>query len=578
MNLTTNEKILTFIISHNPSTKAEFDELRRQICSQLKTEQPPNRDLIIAYQKLVKNKSTQANKIIEYFLRKAQIRTLSGIAVVTSLTKPFPCPGKCIYCPDEARMPKSYLASEPAAARALGLKFDPYEQMRRRILMLEANGHPVNKIEYIIKGGTWNTYPLKYQYWFILRSFQAANEAKKTKDQKIRRSKNKTDLSILRSSDLSTNIKNLQKQLQLEQHKNETSNHRIIGLTLETRPDFITPETIFHMRQMGCTRIELGLQAPDDKILKLIKRGHTVQQFKDALLLLRLAGFKVDLHFMPDLPGSTAKHDLEMYKSIFSDPGLKPDMIKIYPCTVIKNTELYKIMKAGKYKSYGAKKLLETIIQMKLTTPRYCRISRLIRDIPENEIEHGNIITNLREEIKKVMNERGLKCQCLRCREIGHQQSLQLTAGNLQLFTDKYETEGGMEYFLSYEDKQRQVVFAFLRLRLPILRGSPPFLGEELEVGCGRLLSLLPKIHDSAFIRELHTYGQLVPINSELRTKNSELIQHTGLGKKLVAEAEKIAQKNGFKKLAVISGVGVRGYYRKLGYKKTGTYMVKKLS
>jgi len=216
----------------------------------------------------------------------------------------------------------------------------------------------------------------------------------------------------------------LQKQLLLEQKKNEKSRHRIVGLTLETRPDLITPKTIHHLRELGCTRIELGLQAPDDKILALNRRGHTVQQFKDAMLLLRNAGFKVDLHFMPDLPGSSAKHDVEMYQLLFTDPGLKPDMVKIYPCTVIKNTELYDWWKAGKYKSYPIKKLFEAIIQMKIATPRYCRISRLIRDIPENEINAGNIITNLRQYLQTEMKKRGLKCQCLRCREVGRNKEI----------------------------------------------------------------------------------------------------------------------------------------------------------
>ncbi len=550
------KQIIFYIYNHQPQTKVEFDNFRREICSKLKMAQPPNRDLLLAYQKLLKKKRLEQNKQFEYFLKKAQIRTLSGIAVITSLTKPYPCPGNCVYCPTEARMPKSYLASEPAAARALGLKFDPYEQMRRRILMLEQNGHLTEKIEYIIKGGTWNAYPLKYQYWFILRSFQAANETKKTKDKK--------NLTSLRSFDLSSNIKDLQKRLELEQRKNESSRHRIIGLTLETRPDAVTPETIYHMRQMGCTRLELGLQAPDDKILKLVNRGHTVQQFKDALFLLRQAGFKVDLHFMPDLPGTTPKHDVEMYKKLFSDPGLKPDMVKIYPCTVIKSADLYNWHKTGKYKPYPVEKLFEVLIQMKLATPRYCRISRLIRDIPANEISGGNIITNLREELKKEMNKRGLKCQCLRCREVGHQNTpaLQhLSTLAPKLFVDKYETTGGTEYFLSFEDSKRQVVFAFLRLRLP----DQKYLINLVDLG---------NLKNLAFIRELHTYGQLVSVGKNEKTAS----QHKGLGKKLMAEAEKITKKNHYTKLAVISGVGVRGYYRKLGYKKQKTYMIKKIS
>jgi elongator complex protein 3 len=542
------EKIIQYIISHTPKTKAEFDNYKRKICSKLKIEQPSNRKLIQSYQNLLKKKRIEPNKQIEHFLKKAEIRTLSGIAVVTSLTKPYPCPGRCIYCPQEKGMPKSYLASEPAAARAYKLKFDPYEQMQKRILTLEANGHPTDKIEFIVKGGTWNAYLLEYQYWFILESFRACNDLSKKKQE----TRNKKQIRQTSS------LKKIKEALEKEQRKNETTKHRIIGLTLETRPDAVTPETILHMRNQGCTRIELGLQAPDDKILKLVKRGHTVEQFKQAMLILRQAGFKVDLHFMPGLPGSTPKHDVEMYKKLFSDPGLKPDMVKIYPCTVIKNSPLYTWYKTKKYKPYGDKQLFEALIKMKLATPRYCRISRLIRDIPTPDIEAGNLVTNLREYLQKEMEKRGLKCQCLRCREIGHRsKTLQpLNSSTLKLFIDKYDTLGGKEYFLSFEDKKRTTVFGFLRLRLP----TP----EPRTTNCEP---------STALIRELHVYGELVSIGKN----KTHASQHKGLGKKLVAEAEKIAKDAGYQKIAVISGVGVRDYYRKLGYIKRNTYMLKNL-
>ncbi|MBT4121125.1 MAG: tRNA uridine(34) 5-carboxymethylaminomethyl modification radical SAM/GNAT enzyme Elp3 [Candidatus Magasanikbacteria bacterium] len=542
------EKIILKIINKKPKSKAEFDDIRRKVCNSLKIPQVSNRNLLQSYQNLVKKKRVKADKQLEFFMRKAGIRTLSGVVIVTSLTKPYACPGKCIYCPSEARMPKSYLSSEPAAARALNLAFDPYQQMVKRIDMLKKSSHPTDKIEYIIKGGSWNFYPLKYQYWFILESFRACNNLTRSKKQK--------------KYPQTSTLKNLQTNLEKEQNYNDKkAKHKIIGLTLETRPDLVTPESIFHMRQMGCTRIELGLQAPDDKILELTKRGHTVQQFKDAMHLLRQAGFKVDLHFMPDLPGSNAKHDVEMYKMLFSDPGFKPDMIKIYPCTVIKSAPLYKWIKAGKYKPYSEKKLFEALIEMKSATPGYCRISRLIRDIPTPDIEAGNMITNLREYLNSEMKKRGLKCECLRCREVGHVSKLastQISKLIPKLFVDKYETTGGDEYFLSFEDSERQVVFAFLRLRIP-------YSTSDI------LNSKLPEIKDSAFIRELHTYGQLLDVGKQDKKSS----QHKGMGKKLVLEAEKIAKKNGFEKLAVISGVGVRGYYRKLKYRKQGTYMVK---
>ena len=566
------EQVIQYIVENKPSTKTQFDDARRRICSKLKIPQPSNRQLLSVYQELCKKKSITKNEKIEILIRKADIRTLSGVAIVTSLVKPYACPGTCIYCPTEIRMPKSYIATEPAAARALALAFDPYEQMLRRIETLKMNGHPTDKIEYIIKGGTWNAYPLKYQYWFILRSFQACNDLSRNTHHVTRNSKTIEQFNNL-------TIETLQKKLDAEQKYNDfKAKHKIIGLTLETRPDAISPKTIYHMREQGCTRIELGLQAPDDEILKLVHRGHTVQQFKDAILLLRQAGFKVDLHFMPDLPGTTAKHDVDMYKILFDDPGFRPDMVKIYPCTVIKTAELYQWFKDSRYKPYPKEDLFEALIQMKTLTPRYCRISRLIRDIPNEEIQGGNAITNLREYLAQEMKQRGLTCQCLRCREVGHASTSaqkHFSTKAPKLFIDTYETIGGTEYFLSYcahgasasggEDSKRQIVFAFLRLRLPRYKEKTPHMQNlEDSIDLGNLKGL-------GFIRELHTYGQLL----ELGEKNKTASQHKGLGKKLVTEAEKIAKKNGYKKIAVISGVGVRGYYRKLRYKKRGTYMMK---
>jgi len=578
MNTQSLIKILLSILETEPATKVEFGRARTKVCAELRVSQPPNRELLRAYHNLLTSKKITPDKQIEQFLRKAQVRSLSGIAVVTALVKPYACPGKCVYCPTEARMPKSYLASEPAAARALRLDFSPYEQMRRRIEMLEKNGHPTDKIEYIVKGGTWNAYPLQYQYWFILESFRAANEiSQKTQPPPSGGVPPKAGKTKKHRKHLNENtpLEELQAALEKEQRKNEKAKHRIIGITLETRPDAISPKTIYHMRLQGCTRVELGLQAPDDRILKLIKRGHTVQQFRDAMHLLRSAGFKVDLHFMPDLPGTTPENDVEMYKQLFSDDGLKPDMVKIYPNTVIPSAELYQWYLDGRYKPYGDENLFNALLQMKLATPRYCRISRLIRDIPAHEIAAGNKITNLREALMAELKKRGQLCVCLRCREIGRQEkTLQLYNPafgrdpaygggftTLQLFTESYETTGGTEYFLSLEDTERIAVYAFLRLRLP---HTPP---------SDRLLKFLPEIRDCAFIRELHTYGQQLHVGE----RDKSAAQHHGLGKRLVKESEKIAKKHGFKKMAVISGVGVRGYYRKLGYRKAGTYMVKNL-
>lgn len=562
--------IVLHTVSVKPKTRAEFEDAKRVICSKLGIGQPPNRFLRETYQALVADGTVPQNSLADFYLRKASIRSMSGIAVVTSLIKPYMCPGKCIYCPTEVRMPKSYIATEPAAARALRLDFSPYEQMRQRIIMLEQNGHGVDKIEYIIKGGTWNAYPLSYQYWFILESFKACNNLK-------REALHEEIISTTSEEDWKgKNLEELQSALEKEQTYNETANHRIIGLTLETRPDAISPKTIYHMRRQGCTRVELGLQAADDKILALVNRGHTVDDFRRAIWLLREAGFKVDLHFMPDLPGTTPEHDVEMYKSLFTDPALKPDMVKIYPCTVIKSAELYQWLQDGRYTPYGKDALFAALIEMKKATPRYCRISRLIRDIPATEIEAGNTITNLREDLAARLAKQGEKCVCLRCREIGRQKDRVDMNVEPQLFVDEYETVGGKEFFITFEDPQRIAVYGFLRLRIPDqkIKIDEAIISEEKKkISLEQLYEYMPDIKDVAFVRELHVYDTLVAIGEHDLGSS----QHKGFGKRLLEKAEQIAREHGYKKCAVISGVGVRGYYEKNGYKKIDTYMVKEL-
>jgi len=583
------------ILSYLKNPNREMDSVRRDVLrGQKSSRDVAKSDLLKAYHELLKRGKITKSVQLEKMLIKRRVRTLSGVAIVTVLTKPWPCPGKCIYCPDEARMPKSYLSDEPAAARALALKFDPYEQVARRIETLRGNGHPTDKIELIVKGGSWNAYPLDYQYWFIGRCFEAANTARchSRVNGNLRligadlrfRGDDKQQGSSPPEADRHSSVGMTNARMTALQKKNETAKHRIVGLTLETRPDLITVETIKTMRELGCTRIEMGAQTIDDKILKLVKRGHDSESVKAATRLLKNYGFKVDYHLMPQLPGSTPQKDFKMMLEIFKNPDYRPDMIKIYPCTVIKGTELYGWLKKGKYKPYSDKKLIELLIKFKTTVPRYVRISRLIRDIPSHHIMGGNIMTNLRQVIQAQMAERGLKCNCLRCREVGHshypllpEEGSERSDGgggsNLKLFVNKYEASDGTEYFLSFEDSKRQVVYAFCRLRIAT-----------------NTLSLIPNTY-AAFIRELHTYGQLISLKPSFalratagKQKNNKAIkqkddiQHTGLGRQLMAEAEKICRKQKIDRLAVISGIGVRDYYRKLGYHLEGGYMVKKLN
>jgi elongator complex protein 3 len=544
-----NETIIKYLSENPPKTEIDFSESLRKILRQEndpKISIPNKQVLLKSYHKLVRTGKIKKSVQLERILRRRAVRTLSGVTIVTSLVKPYPCPGKCVYCPLDARMPKSYLSDEPAAARALTLEFSPYDQMAKRIEALQNNGHPTDKIELIIKGGTWNSYPLPYQYWFILKSFEAANRTS---------IKNKTRATKLNEH---SSLKKLRAELTKQQKLNEVAKHRIIGLTLETRPDCVNLRTVWQMREMGCTRIELGIQHTDDAILKLIKRGHDNARSKLATQFLKNYGYKTDFHLMPQLPGATPETDLAMMINVFEDPGLRPDMIKVYPCSVIKNSELYDWFKEGKYKAYPTEDLLRILKEFKPHVPRYCRISRLIRDIPGQYIEDGNKITNLRQVIQEQMKKEGKKCVCLRCREISHVDIAEIKDLTPHLFIDEYETQGGTEYFLSFENKDRQVVFAFCRLRIV----------DQATYKKDRKLSPFP-----AYIRELHTYGQLVKIGMQ----EKESSQHKGLGKKLIIMAEKITQEKGIAKIAVISGVGVRDYYRHIGYRLENTYMVKRL-
>jgi len=477
-------------------------------------------------------------------LKKRAVRTLSGIASVAVLTKPYPCPGSCAYCPKKPNVPVSYLPNEPAVMRALRLNYNPYLQTVYRLRALENNGHEPNKIELIVIGGTWSYLKTTYKYWYLLNCFKAANDYNKiknkiiiTKSEKI--IKNKFFDKKIYSSKLS--LSELKKRLIIEQKKNELADYNIIGLSIETRPDYINDKELIQLRELGVTRVEMGVQAIDDDILKLNNRGHDVNTIAQATEKLKQFGFKITYHFMPALPGSNPKKDVAMFKQLYSDERFKPDQIKFYPTTVVRDSLLYKWWKQGKYKPYSDKELEKVIIGCKKIVPVYTRIMRLIRDIPGESIEAGNKITNLRQVLKR----KGVKCNCIRCRE---PQNRNIKDKKLKLNILKYKASGADEYFISFDSIDNEILYGFCRLRLDNSSDISP-----------------------AIVRELHVYGQLVPIGGEKK------VQHSGLGKKLMKEAERIAKENEIKKIAVISGVGVRGYYKKLGYKLEGTYMVKRI-
>lgn len=542
--ITVNRQIIKSIVKNNISAPDELSQLKRNLAKKHHTGIPANTALLGVYRSMIAKKEIKANGKTEDLLRVRKVRSQSGVAVVAVLTKDFGCPGHCLYCPTEKGMPKSYLSNEPAVMRAIANNFDPYDQVKMRREALENSGHPTDKVELIIIGGTFSAIPDKYRFGFIKRCFEACND----KTMQKKKSPYFPPLQRGIKRDL----------LKIAQQLNEKAKHRIVGLTIETRPDYINEKEIFKLRELGVTRVELGVQSIYDDVLKLNKRGHNISQTIKATQLLKDAGFKINYHMMPNLPGSSVSRDKKMFQKIFTNENFQPDILKIYPTVVVKNSALYQWWKRGKYKPYSDKKLLDFLIDIKKGVPPYVRIMRLIRDIPASSIVAGSKVSNLRQIIEEKTRQDALHCRCIRCREI---KDKKFAPKSLELKRIEYLASGGKEIFLSFEDAKKDKLFALLRLRLP----SQIFTEEK---------HFIPILQDTAIIREVHTYGQLVPIAH----KGKKNAQHIGLGKQLIAEAEKIAREEfKVKKIAVISGVGVRDYYRKLGYRLKDGYMVKKL-
>lgn len=518
---------------------------------------PTNAKMLAFYRALVATGEESPNPEAELVMQKIKTRSNSGVAVVSLLTKPFPCPGRCTYCPTEARMPKSYLSEEPAAARALANNFDPYDQVTNRLRALRMNGHPTDKVEMIVIGGTWSFYHPVYQEEFLAEVFRACN-----------------NFGLSEEMQTPKGVKSLA-ELQTD---NETASARIIGLSIETRPDYITTVELERLRALGVTKVELGVQHLDDAVLKGVKRDMKIATVIKATERLRNAGFKIVYHMMPNLPGSTPVRDIQMFGELFSSEDFQPDMLKIYPCMVVPGSELFKEWQMGKFTPYADEELFRVLAEVKKRMPNYVRIIRVIRDIPATLIEAGSKVSNLRQWLLADMGKNNWRCKCIRCREV---RGTTVDPEKFSLTRTDYRTTTGREFFLSFEqnfqghplesDALRDALgnlgnsalgasklASFLRLRLPDNRG------EEFANGP------LAVLRGAALVRELHTYGRMAPIG-EKGTQS----QHLSFGKRLLAEAERIAREAGYSKLAVISGIGAREYYRKWGYRLEGTYMVK---
>ena len=547
-------------IKQNKPSKIRLSKEKVRLCSKHKLKQIPTDIEILMH----------ADKKDVLFLKRysytKSIRTISGVAIVSIMSHSFSCPhGCCAPCPGGPKsifgnIPQSYTGREPATMRAIRNKYDSYLQVFNRLEQYVVLGQNPEKVELIIMGGTFPSFPKKYQKEFVYYAFKAMNDFSKLfyKKEKFDIVKFKEFFGLPGKVGDEKRVKNIQdkllalkkkgkKTLEQEQKLNEKSNIRCVGLTIETRPDYAKLEHANYMLKLGCTRVEVGVQSVYDKALENINRGHDVNESIIATRTLKDLGFKINYHMMPGLPGISYKEDLKGLKEIFTNPDFRPDMLKLYPCMVLKGTKLYKDWKKGKYKPLTTQQAAKLIIEFKKHIPEYVRIMRVQRDIPTKITEAGVDRTNLRQFIHEKMKEKGVKCRCIRCREIRDKE----IKGKVKLKINNYEASGGSEYFISLVNNDNLI--GFCRLRFP----SQSFRREITK--------------KSALIRELHVYG------SAARIKEKGKVQHKGFGKKLLLTAENIVRKAGKKKIVVISGVGVRDYYRKLGYKKQGPYMVKNL-
>lgn len=477
--------------------------------------------LVAAYREIVDSGEWKAEEEILAKIRKKPIRTLSGVTTVTVLTKPYPCPGECIFCPDRDGMPKSYLPDEPGAMRALQHKYDPYNQVDYRIKALRAVGHPTDKIELLILGGSWSSYKNDYQEWFIRRCFDAMNG--------------------FSSDDIDQAFSS-----------NEESKHRNVGIAVETRPDLIDKQELSRMRSLGVTKIQMGVQSLDDSILAANKRGHTVEVTRKAAMLLRAAGYKIVAHWMPNLLDATVSSDRRDFDRLWD--GICPDELKIYPTQLLEDTELHDYWLKGEFKPYSTEELIDLIVDTKSVVPRYCRINRIVRDIPSTNIVEGNKRSSLRQDIQREIGKRDMRCECIRCREVRDQK---VDINSLQVNINAYNTTAAEENFISFNTIDDKLA-GFLRLSLP---GS-----NSPDVG-------MQDLNKAAIIREVHIYGQSLEMGDSV----DGAAQHSGLGTCILKKAEEIARDKGYQRLSVISAVGTRQYYLDRGFKRGELYITKKL-
>ena len=532
--------IIEEALSRNITTKKDLEKLKIQTCRDLKLSGFMSNSKILQYAKPEELESLRP------ILMKKPTRTISGVAIVAVMCRPHKCPhGRCKYCPESSIAPPSYTGEEPAALRARMFHFHPYVQTFNRLYQLKNIGHSIDKVELIIMGGTFASCTLDYQEWIVTQCLRAMNDFE-TVSKKI--PVNQREIKIIPPEDF--------QYIHDAQKNNEHSKVRCIGLTFETRPDYAKMEDINRMLQFGVTRVELGVQTLYNHIYKRVDRGHKIQDVIEANQLLRDSGIKVAMHMMPGLLSSFSS-DVNMFKRLFNEPLFSPDMLKIYPCLVTEGSEFYDMWKKGEYEPYTSQQAVDLIVEVKKILPKWVRTMRIQRDIPATLIDAGVKKSNLGELVYNRLEEEDIQCQCIRCREVGHKKAhgIEPDYNNIELLRTDYDVVGGHEIFLSIEDVENDILIGFTRLRIP----SNRVFRKEIT-------------SSSSLIRELHVYGQMQKIGKN----DDNLWQHKGYGAQLLEEAEKIAKDEYNKnKMLIISGIGVRDYYRKFGYYKDGPYMSK---
>lgn len=519
-----------------------FEKIRNRVVKKRGSVVPRNIELIEAYRQMVIDGEIEPSETVLSIIVKRKVRTLSGIANITVLMKDYGCPGRCVFCPTQPGMPKSYFSTQPAMMRAVRNDFSAYLQVKARLNGLHSQGHDITKIDVRTAGGTWSSYPHQYQEEFVKGIYFALNEG-------IGETKSQEEVDTILKN---TNLEDLIRE-------NETAVCRLVGLWVETRPDWITVPELQSLRRFGVTGIELGIQTTDDKVNEFCKRGHGTSESVRATQLCRDIGLKICHHIMPNLPTSNVESDLQTVRDLFSKGILNPDYLKIYPCMVLPYTELEEMHRENPdiYTPYSDEELMEILSEIKKGVPEYCRIIRLLRDFPSEIVLKGSKLLNIRQ----IMQRRGTPCRCVRCREIKDES---FSLKNVKLVEREYDANEGREVFLSFEDVTQDKLIGLLRLRL-LVNG----LSKELA-------DAFPELKGAAIVRELHIYGRQksLSVDSSLDSKT----QHLGFGRCLLSRAEEIAGLKGFSKIAVIAAIGTREYYKKLGFTLEGTYMTKCLN